>query len=62
MQKFDMNYTVLRYDEKVMKDYFGTENPAIPTMFLIDREGKIRNKVIGYRQGVLKKSIESLLQ
>jgi len=62
MQKFQMNYTVLRYDEKIIKDYFGTDTPAIPTMFLIDREGKIRNKIVGYRQGFLKKSIESLLQ
>jgi len=62
MEKFDMNYAVLRYDMKVMKDYFGTETPAIPTMFLIDREGKIRNKIVGYRHGILKKSIEALLQ
>lgn len=62
MEKFDMNYAVLRYDMKVMKDYFGSANPAIPTMFLIDREGKIRNKIVGYRHGILKKSIEALLQ
>ena len=62
MQKFDMNYTVLRYNEKVMKDYFGTEIPSIPTMFLIDREGKIRSKIIGYRPGALKESLEPLLQ
>ncbi|HDZ24410.1 MAG TPA: TlpA family protein disulfide reductase [Desulfobacteraceae bacterium] len=62
MEKFDMNYKVLRYDMKVMKDYFGADNPAIPTMFVIDRDGKIRNKIVGYRHGMLKKSIEALLQ
>lgn len=62
MEKFDMNYRVLRYDTKIMKDYFGTETPAIPTVFVIDHEGKIRNKIVGYRHGVLKKSIEALLR
>jgi peroxiredoxin len=62
MQKYDMHYTVLRFDMKVMKDYFGSETPAIPTVFLIDRQGKIRNKIVGYRSGILKKSIEALLQ
>lgn len=62
MEKFNMNYTVLRYDMKIMEDYFGTESPAIPTMFLIDREGKIRKKIVGFRHGVLKKSVEALLQ
>jgi peroxiredoxin len=62
MQKYDMQYTVLRFDMRVMKDYFGSETPAIPTVFLIDRQGKIRNKIVGYRPGVLKKTIEALLQ
>lgn len=62
MEKFDMNYRVLRYDMKIMKDYFGTETPAIPTLFVIDHEGKIRKKIVGYRHGALKKSIEALLQ
>ena len=62
MEKFSMNYHVLRYDAKIMQDYFGSENPAIPTVFVIDREGKIRNKIVGYRHSVLEKSIDALLQ
>ncbi len=61
-QKFKMNYSVLRYDLQIMKDYFGTNSPAIPTMFVIDREGKIRDKLVGYRDGALRKSIKALLQ
>lgn len=61
-QKFSMNYNVLRYDSQVMKDYFGTESPAIPTMFLIDREGRIRDKLVGYRPGTLQKAVQPLLK
>lgn len=61
-QKFSMNYTVLRYDAQVMKDYFGKESPAIPTMFLIDQEGRIRGKLVGYRPGTLQKAVKTLLK
>jgi peroxiredoxin len=61
-QKFKMNYTVLRYDLQIIKDYFGNDSLAIPTMFVIDREGRIRDKVIGYRRGVLRRSIKALIQ
>ena len=62
MEKFKMNYRVLRYDMAVMKNYFGSNSPAIPTMFLIDQEGKIREKIVGYRQGTLEKSLKKLLK
>jgi peroxiredoxin len=62
IEKYHMNYTVLRYDLQVMKNYFGSESPAIPTAFVIDRQGKIRDRIVGYRSGVLKKSVEALLQ
>jgi len=61
-RKYKMNYSVLRYDLQIMKDYFGNANPAIPTMFVIDREGRIRNKLIGYRPDALRKSIKALIQ
>jgi peroxiredoxin len=60
--KFRMNYSVLRFNHQIIKDYFGGEAPAIPTMFVIDREGRIRDKVIGYRRGVLRRSIKALIQ
>ncbi len=61
-QKFKMNYSVLRYDLQIMKAYFGNDNPAIPTMLVIDHEGRIRDKLIGYRHGALRKSIKALIQ
>lgn len=60
--KFRINYPILRYNNQVVKDYFGKGNPALPTMFVIDRSGKIRDKVVGYRPDPLKKSLRRLLE
>jgi peroxiredoxin len=59
--KFGINYKILRYNLSVIKDYFGGGNIAIPTMFLIDRKGKIREKIVGFRPDVLNKSLIDLL-
>jgi cytochrome c biogenesis protein CcmG/thiol:disulfide interchange protein DsbE len=59
--KFGINYKILRYNIKVLRDYFGEGNIAIPTMFLIDRKGKIREKIVGFRPDVLNKSLIDLL-
>jgi cytochrome c biogenesis protein CcmG, thiol:disulfide interchange protein DsbE len=61
-RKFKMNYSVLRYRPQIIKDYFGTDRPAIPTMFVIDPEGRVREKLIGYRPGALRKSIKALIK
>ena len=55
--KAGINYTILRYNKKLIQDYFGHETPAIPTMFVIDREGKIREKHVGFRPGAIEKSL-----
>ncbi len=60
-EKARINYTILRYDQKVLKDYFGYESPAIPTMILVDRQGKIRDKIVGFRPVVLEKALNELL-
>jgi peroxiredoxin len=43
--KNKMNYPVVMADEKIINDLGGVE--AIPTTFLIDRSGQIRDKKIG---------------
>ncbi len=46
-----------------MQDYFANEsNMAIPTMFLIDRQGKITEKKVGFVPGSVEKSIKKLLK
>jgi hypothetical protein len=52
----------LRANNKVYEDYFGrTRGFSIPTLFVIDREGKVRNRLVGFEPGVVEKSVQSLL-
>lgn len=58
----NINYSIVRADAKVMQDYFDDDDRmAIPTMFLIDRQGKIVEKKVGFVPGSLEKSIKKLL-
>lgn len=56
-----INYRILRYNQKLVQDYFGTGRVSIPTMFVIDREGKISDKLVGFKAGVVEKSLNRLL-
>ena len=60
-RKFEINYPILRADQAVYQDYFGTENVAIPTMFVINRDGKIVDKHVGFVPGAVEESIKKLL-
>ena len=61
-EKMRINYPILRANDKVYVDYFGrTSGFSIPTLFVIDREGKIRNRLVGFEPGVIEKSVRSLL-
>jgi peroxiredoxin len=57
-----INYPVLRYNQKVMKDYFEGERVSIPTMFVVDRNGKIRDMIVGYAPDPLKKSLAAVMK
>ena len=56
-----INYSLLRVNKKVLQDYFGDESISIPTMFVIDRLGRIRDKLVGFRPGALEKSVSEIL-
>jgi len=61
-EKMRINYPILRANNKVYEDYFGRRSGfSIPTLFVIDREGKVRERLIGFRPGVVEKSVQSLL-
>ncbi|MBW1923071.1 MAG: TlpA family protein disulfide reductase [Deltaproteobacteria bacterium] len=60
-EKFNINYEILRYDNRILGDYFGAQAPAIPTMFVIDREMKIREKVVGFDPHAVRKAVQGLL-
>jgi peroxiredoxin len=61
-KKYKINYRILLFNSKVMQDYFGMESPAIPTMFVIDRDGKIREKIVGFNPKALNRSLARLLE
>ena len=62
-EKSKINYPVVRADERVLRDYFSNEESmAIPTLFLIDRQGMIAEKKVGFAPGSVEKAIKKLLQ
>jgi len=61
IDKNGINYRVIRYTRKLLSNYFGDSQIAIPTMFVIDRKGVVRDKLIGFRPGALEKSLEAVL-
>lgn len=60
-EKYNMNYIMLRANPKVAQDYFGNYQISIPTMFIIDKSGKIADKLVGYTPGAADRSIRNLL-
>ena len=60
-EKYGINYKILRYNKGIMKDYFGTQRPAIPTAFVIDRKGKIKSKVVGFQPQALELAVKETL-
>ncbi len=56
-----INYRILRGNLKIIEDYFGDQRPMIPTMFVIDRDGKIKAKIVGFNPTALRKVLERLL-
>lgn len=61
-ERSSINYPVLRYNRKVIQDYFGNESISIPAMFIIDREGRIRDKIVGFKSGVIEQALDRLLK
>lgn len=59
--KFGINYQVLRGDYKVALDFLGGGEISIPTMFVVNREGQIVDKHVGFRPGVLEGSLKKYL-
>ena len=62
MEKYKINYTILRADEKTTVSYFGNGNFAIPTIFFINRDGLIVNKGMGFIPGAVEKSLTKILK
>ena len=59
--RYKMNYPILRSNTKTAEDYFGTTQMAVPTLFIINREGKIVDKHVGFAPGRVEKSLKKLI-
>lgn len=60
VQKMNVNYTMLIGNQDITKEYGGIR--GIPTTFVIDKAGKIRQKYVGYREkAVFENDIKTLL-
>jgi len=60
-EKYKINYPVVFGDVNVTQDYGGIR--AIPTTFIIDREGNIREKYVGYqRKAIFEEALKKLLE
>jgi thiol-disulfide isomerase/thioredoxin len=60
VKRFGVNYPIVIGNLKVVEAYGGID--AIPTTFVIDRQGRIVNRHIGYDdKAVFEKEIQSLL-
>ncbi len=57
-----INYPILRHDLNVVENYFGKKAPSLPTMYVIDRKGQVRDIFEGHDAEALKKSVEGLLK
>lgn len=61
-KQFNINYSILRYNLKVIEAYFGREAPALPTIYVIDRQGQLRDKFVGFNPDGVRNSLERLFK
>ena len=57
-----INYLVMRSNQKVLHDYFAGDSLSVPTMFVVDRNGKVRDKIVGYAPDPLEKSLAAVMK
>jgi cytochrome c biogenesis protein CcmG/thiol:disulfide interchange protein DsbE len=57
VKNFNVNYPIVYYRDEVIMNYGGIQ--SIPTTFVVDREGKIVERLVGYKP---KEFFDSLIQ
>lgn len=61
-ERFKINYPVMRFNLDVVENYFGRQAPSLPTMYVIDRKGQVRDRIEGLDPDALKESVASLIK
>jgi len=59
--RYKIEYRILRADKKTYQSYLGTDDPRVPTLFIVDKKGKIVGKHEGFELGTLEKELLKLL-
>ena len=61
MEKNKMNYKVTRLTQEIMQSYFKKgEKILIPTLFIIDSRGNLREKLVGFEPGKVEKIMKKI--
>ena len=61
MEKNKMNYKVARSTQEIIQSYFKKgEKILIPTLFIIDSKGNLREKLVGFEPGQLEKIMRKI--
>lgn len=59
--RYNVDYRILRADKDIVKKYLGTDNPRVPTLFIIDKNGKIVKKFEGMKPGEVEEELKKRL-
>ena len=57
-----INYPLFRFTPQIMRDYFSGQQLSVPTIFVIDRNGRIHDKIVGFQPEALQKSLAAVIQ
>jgi cytochrome c biogenesis protein CcmG, thiol:disulfide interchange protein DsbE len=61
-EKYKINYTILRVDDKTIEKYFGRNEFSIPILFIINQKGMVFDMFSGYNPGAVEKSLIKIFQ
>jgi len=61
LEKYKVAYRILRADQSVIHAYLGKDYPKVPTLFIIDGQGRILKVLEGYT-GNLASEVEPFIQ
>ena len=60
-KRYKINYSILLASSSVKRAYFGNGQIPLPTLFVIDREGRVVDSIVGYAPGAVEGSLNKLL-
>jgi len=62
VKKYKVEYQILRAGKELVEKYLGTVDVYVPSLFILDREGKVVDKQVGYEPGAAEKVLKTLIE